>query len=111
MVLRTNCIGPSRQRTPLRMTSGVEDRPLGASFKRSPRKIQDAPSKMLTLCFEQNPSKHSYFVAMNVFTTIAFGCMPTGISVNSEYSLGSSLRGLRFWITLTSPDSVPTTSR
>ena len=53
----------------------------------------------------------AYFVARKVFTTIAFGCTPTGISVSSEYSLGSSLRGLRFWITVTSPDSVPSTSR
>ena len=34
---------------------------------------------------------------MNAFTTIAFGCTPTGISVSSEYSDVSSVRrGLRF---------------
>jgi hypothetical protein len=35
-------------------------------------------------------------LAMNVFTTIAFGCTPTGISVSNEYSVGSSFRALRF---------------
>ncbi len=33
---------------------------------------------------------------MNAFTTIAFGCTPTGISVSSEYSVVSSLRGFAF---------------
>ena len=51
-------------------------------------------------------------LAMNAFTTIAFGCMPTGISVSSEYSVVSSVRGaVRFWITVTSPDCVSSTSR
>ena len=38
----------------------------------------------------------AYLVAIKVFTTMAFGCTPTGINVSREYSLGSSLRGLRF---------------
>src|ERR1700741_333975 len=49
--------------------------------------------------------------SMNAFTTILFGCTPTGIMVSREYSLGSSLRGLRFWITVTSPDCESSTSR
>jgi len=48
---------------------------------------------------------------MNALTTIAFGCTPTGIMVRSEYSVGSSLRGRRFWITVTSPACVSSTSR
>jgi len=49
------------------------------------------------ICSAENAKDSAlYFVAMNVFTTIAFGCTPTGIIVNSEYSLGSSFRGLRF---------------
>jgi len=57
----------------------------------------------------------TYFTAapviMNDFTTILFGWTPTGIIVSREYSLGSSLRGRRFWITVTSPDCESTTSR
>jgi len=49
--------------------------------------------------------------AMNALITMALGCMPTGIRVSSEYSVGSSFRGVRFWITVTSPDSVSRTSR
>ncbi len=41
-----------------------------------------------------------YFLAapptINAFTTIPFGCMPTGIIVSSEYSVGSSFRAVRF---------------
>ena len=49
------------------------------------------------LCFDtQTITERFYFVAMKVFTTMAFGCTPTGIRVSKEYSLGSSLRGLRF---------------
>jgi hypothetical protein len=33
---------------------------------------------------------------INDFTTIPLGCMPTGIIVSSEYSVGSSLRAVRF---------------
>jgi hypothetical protein len=35
-------------------------------------------------------------LTMNAFTAIAFGCTPTGIMVSSEYSVGSSFRGVRF---------------
>jgi hypothetical protein len=56
-----------------------------------------------------------YFFAigrtMNAFTTMALGCIPTGIMVSSEYSEGSSLRGVRFWITVTSPAWVSSTRR
>jgi hypothetical protein len=42
----------------------------------------------------------NYFLAalptVNAFTTIPFGCTPTGIIVNNEYSVGSSFRGERF---------------
>ena len=62
-----------------------------------------------------NPFVEHYFlvpsVIINALTTIAFGCIPTGIRVSSEYSVGSSFRGLRFWMTVTSPDCVSSTSR
>src|SRR5215468_2681978 len=35
-------------------------------------------------------------VSKNDFTTILFGCWPTGIIVSREYSVGSSRRGLLF---------------
>jgi hypothetical protein len=44
----------------------------------------------------RNPYRFPGPVLINAFTTIPFGCTPTGIMVNSEYSVGSSLRGVRF---------------
>jgi hypothetical protein len=48
----------------------------------------------------------------NDFTTTLLGCTPTGIMVSTEYSPGSNFFfGVRFWITVTSPEPEFRTSR
>ena len=64
------------------------------------------------LAISSAPPHHGTGLASrNDLTTMLLGCTPTGIIVSREYSVGSSLVGLRFWMTLTSPDREFSTSR
>ena len=79
-----------------RLSSPCKESLNGKAFNRKGREASQSGLSSLSLRFRL----WIYFRAVpptrNALTTMFRGCTPTGIMVKSEYSLGSSFRGLRF---------------
>ena len=71
----------------------------GALFREAKQRRVKGPANCSIVATLRFPNQHPpapYFpAATNAFTTILFGCTPTGIMVSREYSLGSSFVAFR----------------